>query len=457
MQGKDRWVALLVAFNGLVFMSTYLAIGIYNRLSADDFHYMHMVRELGVWDAMIFYYQNWNPRWSGTLLLNAVLGSYQDGLSLPAFHFLTMFFGCGAAVVLLWTLVQRLGIQISALELAAMPMYILAALFYVSLGTGDTWFWLSSMSMYMWGLLAVVLGFALLLRSNLSIPQQALLVVVFLYAGGAAETVAVSSLIVLLYLGITGRAGQGRGFHIATVACLIGFCLDAMGPGVHVRMDHLPHTAISDRLWEGVKNYGRLLFLYIPLMLPALTGFLLPLAWMGRKSEHLQVADFGSLHKSYRHSVAIADLIALGISFMMGLVMSGMGPDRAWLPVSAMVLAVGAMVAFRSGKWLMERTSGRLFHMVVLTQLLLIAFQLREMVVNVPKAKAYALAVDDRMAAISNAVAAGRLELELTPLPDSGWLHSAEITTDTSHHLNRHLSLHFDDKVKVSISQTVNL
>ncbi len=455
MQNKDSWVSLLMAANGVLFMSTYLALGVYNRLSADDFHYMHMTRELGVWDAMVFYYQNWNPRWSSTLLLNTVLGHYVEGVSLVCFHFLTMFLGCAAVVVLLWSLMLRFGLRITSSEFAVMPMFAMAALFHVSIGTGDTWFWLSSMSMYLWGLIAVVLGFGLLLRERLSALQHVLVAILFLFAGGAAETVAVAALIVLLYLGLTGRAGEGRAFHIATLACLAGFCIDAMGSGVHVRMEHLPQTTLPDRLWEGMKNYGRLLFRYIPLMLPALLAFLLPIAWIGRRSEHLQAEDIGSLYLSSRHAFAIADLIALGTSFMMGLLMSGMGPERAWLPVSAMVLAIGVLVAVRSGKWLFDRTNGRLFHLVMLSQVLLLSFQLRAMVVNVEKAKVYSLAVDDRMATIAKAVSDGSDELTLRPLPDAGWLHSAEITSDTSHHLNQHLSLHFGGSIRLSTSAEV--
>jgi len=455
MERKDRWVSLLLAANGVLFMSTYLVVGMYNRLSADDFHYMHMTRELGVWDAMVFYYQHWNPRWSGTLLLNTVLGYYVKGASLPLFHFLTMFIGCTGVAVLLWSLMLRLGLRVTSSEFAVMPMYMMGALFHVSIGTGDTWFWLSSMSMYLWGLMAVVLGFGLLLRERLSVLQYVLVFMLFLFAGGAAETVAVAALTVLLYLGLTGRAGKGRAFHIATLACLAGFCIDAMGAGVHVRMEHLPQTAMSERLWEGMKNYGRLLFRHIPMMLPALIAFLLPLAWIGRRSEHLQAGNLTSLYLPSRHAFVIADLIALGISFMMGLLMSAMGPDRAWLPVSAMVLAIGALVAVRSGRWLFDRTSGRLFHLVILSQMLLLSFQIREMVVNVPKAKTYALAVDDRMATIAKAVSEGAGELTLSPLPDAGWLHSAEVTTDTSHHLNRHLSLYFGGSIRLSACQTV--
>jgi hypothetical protein len=455
-EGRDRWVNVLLIANGIIFISTYVAIGMYNRLSADDFHYMHLTRELGVWDAMVFYYDNWNPRWSGTLLLNALLGSYAPGLTLPLMHIATVALGWYGVSVVLWSLMLRFGTRISPAQFAALPAYLLAALFHISLAKGDTWYWLSSMSMYLWGLLAVVLGFGLLLRERLSPLRQVLVVLLFLFAGGAAETVAVTALIVLLYLGLTGRAGSGRVFHLATVACLIGFCIDALGPGAQVRMGHLPQLPFADRLWEGARNYGRLLFRHIPLMLPALVAFLLPVAWMGRMSEHLQARDFGSLYLPSRHAFAIADLIALGISFMMGVVMSGMGPGRAWLPVSAMVLTIGAIIAFRSGEWLMERTKGRLFHLAVLAQMLLLGLQLWEMKVNVSRAKAYALAVDDRMATIADAVRQGATELELTPLPDAGWLHSAEVTSDPDHHLNQHLSLHFGGKVKVFVSGAVN-
>jgi hypothetical protein len=119
------------------------------------------------------------------------------------------------------------------------------------------------------------------------------------------------------------------------------------------------------------------------------------------------------------------------------------------------LLAVGAVVAYRSGSWLNGQLKGKLFHLALLSQVMLLAYQSYALTNGIPKARIYASAVDDRMRTIAEAVDRGDTLVVLKPLPDAGWLQSAEVTADTSHHLNEHLSLYFGKRVKLFVSEAV--
>lgn len=448
---REKWMNLLMAANGLLFVGLFIAIGLHNRPSADDFHYLALVQQHGVWDAMVLHYHHWNPRWASTLVVNGFFAHWQEGVTLPLLHVLTVVLGWSVFALLLRLLTQAL-----PLKHLHLPFYLLAGLFYMSFGIGDTWYWLCSVPMYLWGVLAFFLGFGLLLLEGGLWWRVPAVAVVFLYIGGSSEAVAVCVLILLIYFGLTQPDGRGPWmFHVATIACLVGLLIDALGSGVQVRMEHLPQLPLSERMWISLKNYGRLVLVHIPMKLPALLAFLLPVAWIGQVSGQFQSADLRELLGRNRPMLVVADLMAIGLSLMMGLLMSDMGPDRAWLPMSVMVLLVGLVIAYQSGAWLDARLRGRLFHAAAVAQVLLLGYQVRELVTELPRATAYAEAVDARMQTLAEAVALGDTLLALQPLPDAGWLQSAEITADTAHHLNRHLSLHFGNRIRVYVDAGV--
>jgi hypothetical protein len=449
---REKWMNLLMAANGLLFVGMFLGIGLFNRPSADDFHYMALVQEHGAWDAMLLHYHHWNPRWASTLVVNGFFAKWQDGVTLPLLHLLTMVLGWSAFALLLRMLMKKMPIKF-----VHMPFYALAGLFYVSFGMGDTWYWLCSVPMYLWGVLAFFLGFGLLLLEGGLWWRIPLVAGVFLYIGGSSEPVAVCVLILLIYFGVTQQDGHRLGiFHVATIACLTGLIIDAMGSGAQVRMEHLPQLPLTNRLWISLTNYGRLLVVSIPQKLPALLVFMLPVAWMGLVSEQFQSTGPRELMVKNRHMFAVADLMVIALSLMMGLLMSDMGPDRAWLPISALVLMTGLIIAYQMGTWLDARLRGRLFHASVLAQVLLLGYQVQELTTELPRAMAYANAVDARMQTIVEAVERGETLLALSPLPDAGWLQSAEITADTSHHRNRHLSLHFGNEIQLFVGDPLS-
>jgi hypothetical protein len=453
---QHRWVMAVMALNAALFAATFLALGFFNRLSADDFHYLVTTQERGVWGAMVVYYQNWNPRWASTLVLNSLLLAHAKAGSLLLMHCLTLILGWGAFRTLLHGLEARFTIIFPSAQRVLFPFYALMTLFHVSFSKGDTWFWMSSTPMYLWGVFAVALGFGLLLMRSGMAWRYPLATLVFLYVGGSSEPVAVASLIVLFYLGITGTDGNGRRlYHIATIVCLIGFGLDALGSGAQVRMEHLPQLPLAERLFIGMKNYGRLIFLKLPLLLPALVAALLPMAWLWRNAAQWQAVSFKALYVGNRHLFLTADLLMLSISMMMGLVMSDMGPPRAWLPIAVLLMAIGVVLAFRSGALWQRTTKGYLLTVALVGQAVLFGYQVFAAAQMVPKAMRYASAVDGRMEHIHHAIAQGDTLLMLQPLPDSGWLHSAEVSADTANFRNRHLSLFFGNSIRLFVPESI--
>ncbi len=453
---KNRIVIALMAANALVFAFIFLVLGFFNRLSADDFHYLVTTQERGVWGAMVFYYQNWNPRWASTLVLNALLLAHSKLENLIVMHGLTLIIGWASFRILLQGLITQFGLSVSKVLRAILPLYMLMALFYVSFAKDDTWFWMSSTPMYLWGVFEVAAGFGSLLMKSQKVWSYLIILLLFFYVGGSSEPVALVALLVLFYLGFMTRSHQtDRSYHIATIACLVGFGLDALGSGGQVRMEHLPQLPLFDRIVVGFKNYGILLFYRIPMLLPAFVAVLFPLVWIFKSDGRFQAVSFGALFSDNRKVLVLADLTTLTIAFMMGLIMSDLGPSRALLPVAVAMLAAGVILSIQSGEMLHQKFNAKLFAIVLAVQVSLLGYQIVCAAQVIPKAVAYSEAVDARMKSIETSIFQGDTLLELVPLPDSGWLHSAELSSDTSNFRNRHLQLYFGNRTRLFVPQTV--
>ena len=453
---KNRIVIVLMAANALLFAVVFLALGFFNHLSADDFHYLVTTQERGVWGAMVFYYQNWNPRWASTLVLNTLLLVHRKSENLIVMHDLTLIIGWVSFRILLHGLITQFGLSVSKVLRAVLPLYMLMAIFYVSFAKDDTWFWMSSTPMYLWGIFAVAAGFGFLLMKSPKAWSYLMIFLLFLFVGGSSEPVALVSLLVLFYLGFITRAHQtDRSYHIATIACLVGFGLDALGSGVQVRMEHLPQLPLFDRIVLGFKNYGILLLYRIPMLLPAFVAVLFPLVWIFKNETRFQAVSFGTLFSDNRKVLAVADLVTLTIAFMMGLIMSDLGPSRALLPFVVAMLSTGVILCIQSGEVFQRKFKGKLFIIVLAVQVSLLGYQIVCAAQMIPKAITYSEAVNARMKFIETSISKGDTLLELTPLPNSGWLYSAELSNDTSNFRNRHLQLYFGNKIRLFIPQDV--
>lgn len=449
-----------MAANAIAFVVIFLLVASNDRLAADDFHYLVKTKELGIWDAMRFYYQNWNPRWSATLMTNTVLNSYSSTTSLLLFHFASLMFAFAAVFAFVKAVIAQMKLSLKNWQSTVLAMYLLAVIFYGSFSRDDTWFWLTVNPMYFWGSFSAVLGGSTILMKGWKLIRIPLTALLFLYAGGASETVAISAIVVLFFLGFVTHKKQfpiqidRTALHVATIGCLIGFGIDVAGHGAQVRFAHLPQLTLSEKALVGFWNYIKFTLKEIPLTLPAFIVGAAPFAFLGRKQLHFQLISWKELLLVDRKLWIIADLLVFVMAFTMAFSMGEMGPERAWFPLTFVVLIFSVVFAYQLGTWLYIQTKGKLYQLVMLSLMLALFFQVGMGFYQVRTTSIYAKAVDQRMEFIS-ALSPTDSVIELQPLPFSGWLFSAEITADTSHFTNKHLGLYFQNKHAFVLRDTV--
>jgi hypothetical protein len=107
------------------------------------------------------------------------------------------------------------------------------------------------------------------------------------------------------------------------------------------------------------------------------------------------------------------------------------------------------VIAYQLGTWVYIKTNGKLHYLVISAQVILLVFQCWTGYHQISSTSKYAYAVDERMKLINRKLENGISFIELDPLPDSGWLFTSEITNDTTHFRNKHLSLYLGTDSKL--------
>ena len=439
---------MLMALNAAVFVSIFLAVANNYRLAADDYHHLATIHEHGVWGSMVYYYQNWNPRWSSILVTNSFLYLNEVGWPLVSFFVSTLLLGIIALRSMLSALNRLFQLPFNSLQLSVLAVYLLATTFYISFSKDDSWFWVTVAPMYLWGTLIAVLASSFLLQHWMPTLRRILVFLMFVYVGGSSESAAIVSLVTFMFVGFKFRNHRTPwldkvALHVAIAGCLIGFGLLLTGPGIQIRREHLPHHPLLDRLAVGLMNYMKFDLIEIPLRIPMLIFFVAPFGFFGRKQLRLQLVSWKEIFWRNRTIWILSDVIILILAMSLGVVMSEMGPTRTWLPLTPLILVVGVITAYQLGTWVYVHSKGKLFPLVIVTQLAVLGYQSLQGYEQITQTNAYAQAVDLRMEVIYS-VLPSKNTLELKPLPDSGWLFSAEISTDTSYFTNRHLGLFFE-------------
>lgn len=430
--------------NGLLMLALILAVARYDRLAADDLRYLSLTEEHGPWGAMVQLYRNWNPRWSATLLVDLLLIELNpQSLWLyvsAALAGLICAFG-----ILISALNHRFDLRFDRSMTSSLSIYFTGALFLITPVKWDIWYWLTTGPMYLLNVVALLLATGLVLHRKVKAMFGAVpLLFLGLYAGGANEAMAISAIIAsayILFMPDALKEEERTKLHLVTIGVCIGLAILALGPGIWVR-----HGAASDigavgRIVVAAKTYLRTVVIDIPFSLPMAVLVLLPIAGFGMRSFSLQCSGWRHLIMAHSSALLLIDVLVLVNAALLAFALGDHGPNRAWFIIPLSVTLLMAVVAFRSGAWLLSIAGSRTGLLITLTQIGLSALLILQFCIEVPKAESYAKSYDIREALIRSIPDSETDTLViLEPLPDAGWLPDADITSDTTHFSNRFLS-----------------
>lgn len=317
--------------------------------------------------------------------------------------------------------------------------YTALAFFYSCFSISDVFFWINTSTMYLFGCIAFLFAVAEITTRKHTVPSYIRLALFGLFIAGAYEplvfTTMLGCLVVLVFLVYKNgwkiwSIPFDKKIIILLSSLMIGFAISFSGDGHVVRSGYLPQTDLYYKIYALAKAVVKMFAIYLPgLILPVL---LFSFPWFVYGANRGFVWLTPRMLKIISGGFIILVVISLGpVAF----IMSEMGPERAWTQITLWLVIYASALACYAGAALKRRYNVnnvlRIYAAIALIYIL--ATGVPEVFVAFKYSKAY----DERVKLVLQQSSAGRTQLlELKPLPYAGWLHSAELSEDSTHFNN---------------------
>jgi len=448
---KISFIQLLLSLCSLSFLLLVLTLSYYNRFAVDDYHYISHLRNLGVWGSMQYDYTFWGGRWATNLLWSIVYCNYQHSFVLVLFTFSNIIFLVASLFFLLRNIPVLVNIKFSSkLTLLNYCAITVMFVFLISPSKGEIWLWAASGFTYLLSISCFLCGFAMVTARKNNIFSYLLMVLCFIYTGGASEVYAITCVFILLFslLFISKTknpniSASRKSFLIkcciALIFLLIAWIISIVAPGNSERASKLPEASVIGTFYMAFSALGKLILYKILPLSPWIIPFSLISIYLGylNGNEEKKI-DWKNYLKKFLYSSILLLFIVYCLLYISCYSLSDMAPDRSLSQILFMiVLFITGWLFFLGYKCI---KNAKILSYCFYISTLFIIISLIELTVRQQKImSAYATATDQRKEYLLDLEKAGNKKvITVKPLPSSGFLYSAEVTEDTLNYRNEH-------------------
>ncbi len=424
----------LLAIPLLIFLTCFLIVGYNNRYASDDFEFLIKLREYGFLGSVEWFHSHWNTRWTSIAFLNGAL--------LFTLNIGTLFWYHLISISLLWFALYRNiknFVRKDIITHVSVSGFATIAFFYSCFSISDVFFWINTSTMYLYGCIALLFAVAEITSNTHTVASYLRLAVFGLFLAGAYEPLVFTSLVVcaVLFATLVSKHGWSvwkihtdKKVIVLLSSLMLGFAISFSGEGHVARSAFLPQTDLTFKLWVWMKAIIKMFVIYIPGKILPVLLFSFPWFVIGANTGFTWLTP----RRMQFVSVVFVALVIISLG-PVAFIMSEMGPERAWTQITLYLVVYAAVLASYAGAALKRRynVNNVLRIYAVIAFIYIVATGVPMVIVSSKYSKAY----DNRVKILLEQAATERKEsLYLKPLPSSGWLHSAEISNDTSHFNN---------------------
>jgi hypothetical protein len=445
----------------LVFVTAFLVVGSLNRPAHDDLDFIYQASDKGIAGSVVHYYQTWNTRWASIFVSSLYYSSYIKIQSLLPFHFVTLLLLSGICYLLCKNIFGKLNIHSTRTETGVLAMLLVAGTFFSSFSIADAFYWVNTSSMYLWNLMAFMFLISIILSDQSNFIKLITAILMGVYIGGSSEPFVFLILITalpLMYYLIIRNVNKRTVTHLIvfTLMVILAFSISYLGEGHSNRSGFLPQTTIIQKSWILTKSAIKLFIIYLPKKVLITSLFAFSFYFVGQRSSNLFNKYFvgkTTLNLSLFLWVGFIILSILSITPVV-LIMSEMGPERSWTQISWML-----MICMSAQFYLLGARSS--IHQDTVARLnksvpwILLVFIVVTSSSETMRSVRYADKWDERMEMLYEYKNEGRTELLQIEqkLPETGWLHNAEITSNPDHFTNQHLKSYIKADFNIVLQQ----
>jgi hypothetical protein len=436
----------------LLFAALYATLSINNRPAADDFEFMNNLRANGLWNGMVVYWQSWNTRWLSILFLNAVYGSYNLLSSFFLYHLITLGFLNIALYKFCGSLFAGFSLDIPKRDKILLSSLLLVSFFFLAFDAAESFFWVNDNTMYLWSVIFILYGSSELIKKEYNFTSYAIAGASFFYIGAAFESYAAIALlllaILLVYELLNKNKRNRKRINLLLVSILflsLSFSVELLGNGWRNRHEILGTPTLTSAFLITAKALVKMFVYYLPPKIHWLILFFL--AWIGvgirwENNINLKKGFFIKL-------ILVFSLATFIILFPSCYLLSETPPFRTWTLICFLLSLTIAIAAFAFGQSLSKNKKAFAYFSAV-AFIFIISLQAKGFLEQKKTTIEYANAYDARAKILRDSkLNNAQGIIELIPLPPSGMLYSAEISSDTNNYRNRHLRDYFQLKASL--------
>lgn len=451
----------LIAFSNFLFIGLYLFLSFYNRISTDDFYFLNSVNKYGIVGGTIHEHATWSGRWTSVLLTHFVLFFHKLNYSLFLYQvsILLLF------ITSIYRLLKNLNylfwqVALKSSELLNTSIFIISAFFYTCFKIDETWFWLCASSNYLLSVVFFILGISAIINPKKSIFNFTLTIFSFTYLGGSCEPLALfSSFILLLFaLGIYLKRTSiplpttllfSRTLT-AFLFCLGSFVLLYIANGNRIREQFFEDISVFECFLINFKTTGMIVLLRLPTIILYLILFSVPAFYLGL-SQKVRPQSKKTLFKRIVTIGIVYGLLIYIYQFPVTYVTKDIAAYRALFPITLLTFLTSMLIFYHVGLMLNLKEEIKQFFLLasLIGVIILNIYTLSRQISTVPK---YTKAYDERIDLLLKNKNNPETNC-LVPLPNSGLLLSAEISSDTSFFSNTHLKLGLGIKSNIKLKK----
>lgn len=443
------------------FLILYFILSINSRLSADDFFFLKNLETHGWWQSMFLSWNSWVTRWSSILWLNSIFSFYNITGNFLFFHIVTLLMLVFAlyrfSVFSLDFIIRNSAHKSPGLTaLTDLPRHsrfavsLLISFFILTTGIGETFFWITSSAMYLWGFIAFCFLLAEVLRGGNSDSTFVVCVLTSAYIGGAAEAIALPSFILLIFILAFQlkrkifKPATGISIGVLFVSMLISYS----GEGRALRQSALPDISFLQSLLLSLKSVAQIEFYFFKEKLLFIILFFIAWAGFGAKVTLGGNIDFGFLLRIIGAIIILSFIFVFPVCYFLGEI----PPLRARILIGFLNCCLLAFAGVVTGAYFRRPLAISILSFAAVLVLVVmigkIAIEQKQITTN------YAVAVDKRMLLLKSFVDPGdSAAITLERLPDSGMLLSSEISSNPSDFRNQHLKKYFGITNEITLKE----
>ena len=447
---------ILLVLSNVIFLCLYLTLAFNNRISHDDFYSMYVVREFGVFDGVSLIYNKWCTRYVALLISFFITYLLKFKATLFIYQLSLLVLASSTVYYLLNGLKDSIGIT-TRFQKINCSILISMAILYCSFDVGETWFWLSSSCTYLFSCIAFFFSLGIILAKSNRISYL-LLAFCGIIIGGSNGTLSLFILVLLTFflIGVRVKKLGLLSVNLSSekitkcitlfVSIHIAFIVMYIGKGNEIRESFFEEISIFAALLVNIKYTGIIVLKIIPEILPYCIIFSLSISTY--LTPKVQIPSFKSMSKNIFICIVLFVVLIFLFQLPVSYKTQDVGADRTLYPLAIATLMI--FTYFFSQIILILSVNSKLIRTLTILSLgTIVAINSFQFYQQFNLSWEYSKSFDQRLNQIS--IQKNEKEIVLEPLPESGFLHSAEISPLTNHftHDQLKLGLNFSAELKL--------